>query len=103
MSLSLWAGTTICLVMQVMVIGMVSDRNTHMSSDFDVNLKLLNFSFSKKICSAFINFVNSFNCSISVEYKDQMVKYASLMITHVFHALTFAGFQGRCLNTMPLG
>ena len=24
-------------------------------------------------------------------------------ITHVFHALTFAGSQGSCLNTRPLG
>ena len=60
----------VCLIVQVMAIGIGSDRNTHMSSDFDVNLKLLNFSFSKIICSAFVNFVNSFNCSISVECKE---------------------------------
>ena len=81
----------VCLVMQAMAFGIGSDQNTHMLSDFDVNLKLLNFSFSKIVCSAFINFSISFNCSISVEYNDQLVKYASITITHVFMHLHLPG------------
>ena len=33
----------------------------------------------------------------SVDLKD------NIGITHVFHALTFAGSRGSCLNTRPLG
>ena len=40
---------------------------------------------------------------IHYRHSEQSEKYNTIGITHVFHALTFAGSRGRCLNMRPLG